>query len=65
MVKFLKKIFEIWKLEIEVRMIWRRCLIFIFHEYTYNVRGCGISIKRRRLSQLLQKSKVDLCFIQD
>lgn len=32
---------------------------------TYNVRGCGSLIKRRRIYQLLQKSKVDLCFIQE
>lgn len=49
MIKFLKELFEIWKLEIEVRKLWKRCLIFRFHEYSY--------LQCKRVWELNQKEK--------
>lgn len=31
----------------------------------FNIRECDNSIKRRKLSQILLKKKVDMCFIQE
>lgn len=32
---------------------------------TFNIRECDNSIKIRKLSQILLKEKVDICFIQE
>lgn len=32
---------------------------------SYNIRGCGNSVKIKRIRQLLQKGGVDMCFIQE
>lgn len=31
---------------------------------SYNVRGCGNLLSRKRIQQLLEKGKMDLCMIQ-
>lgn len=32
---------------------------------SYNIRGCGNTIKKRKLNRLLEKGEVDVCFLQE
>lgn len=58
------KLLCVWNLKTKLLRA-RRDFMFVMNILSYNIRGCGSFLKRKRLVNLIRKEDFDMCLIQE